>query len=304
MGARFGFSAVPQWRSKGVLGVALAAALLAETFVAAGSAVAAPPAAAPAGQAPSRGANGELQAPDIATAKTIARLQGERVEVIGERTETSSTYALADGTMSTGLAGAPIWMRRGGDGTAAADWAPVDPTLEVAADGTVHPKGHPGDLVLAGEGVPKDGLLLSMHGANGQSVGLQWDGPLPKPRLEGPRAVYPDVQPGVDLVVEATRTGYEQFFVLTRKPGRGQAPDLSLALRAEGLAAGATPDGGVQFTDAAGTVMGSSSTPLAWDASVDDERLGIDTTRQSRSIFYRLERIAIKAHRYGNVRHG
>jgi hypothetical protein len=205
-----------------VLGVALTAALFAETFVAAGVAVAAPPVASPGEQVPA-GAEGALEAPDIASARTIARLQGARVEVIGERTEVSSTWALPDGTMSTGQAAGPIWIRQGdGDGTSSADWKAVDLTLEAAGDGTIQPKGHPNGLVIAGEGLPDDGLLLSMRGGEGQSVGLEWEQALPKPRLEGPRAVYPDVQPGVDLVVEATRTGYEQFFVLTRKPGRGQ----------------------------------------------------------------------------------
>ena len=273
MTVRFGFSAVPKWRSKGVLGVALAAALLGETFVAAGSAVAAPPVTQPAAETPTD-VEGDLQAPDIASARTIARLKGERVEVVGERTESSTTYALPDGSLSTGQAPAPIWMRTGdGDGTTAADWAAVDPTMELGDDGEVRPKGHPADLVLAGEGVPEDGLLLSMKGGDGQSVGLEWNKPLPKPRLEGPRAIYPEVQPGVDLVVEATRTGYEQFFVLTKKPGRGSAPDLSLRVRGEGLQAQATADGGVQFLDASGAMMGSSSTPLVWDAAVDAERL-------------------------------
>ena len=53
---RFGFSPVPKWRSKSVLGVALAAALLAETFVAT-DAVAAPPTVPPGQEkpAPARG---------------------------------------------------------------------------------------------------------------------------------------------------------------------------------------------------------------------------------------------------------
>lgn len=76
MRARTGFSKVVQWRSKGVLGVALAAALLAETFVAAGVAVAGP-VVSPAHQAPTA-AEGPLEAPDVATARTIARLEGEK----------------------------------------------------------------------------------------------------------------------------------------------------------------------------------------------------------------------------------
>lgn len=192
-----------------MLGVALAAALVAETFVASGTASAVP-ATPPVQEEPTRGPNG-LETPDIASARTIARLEGERVEVIGERTESSSTWAMPDGTMTTGQASGPIWLRQGdGDGTSSADWVPVDLTLEAAEDGSIRPKAHPADLVLAGEGAPEGGALVSMAGPSGETVGLQWDQELPAPRLEGPRAVYADVQPGVDLVVEATRTGYEQ----------------------------------------------------------------------------------------------
>ena len=223
MSVRHGFSEVPKWRSRGLLGIALTGALLAELFVATGEALAAP-ATTPTQEEPTRGFDG-LEAPDAASAMTIARLQGERVEVVGARTATSSTWALPDGSFSTGLATGPIWVRQGeGDGTSSADWAPVDLTLEVGEDGTVRPKAHPAELVLAGEGTPEDGLLLSMQRAGGESVGLEWDGPLPAPRLEGPRAVYAEVQPGVDLVVEATRTGYEQFFVLTDRPAAGSCP--------------------------------------------------------------------------------
>lgn len=269
MRVRTGFSPLPRRRFQGTVGVALAAALVAGSVAGAETAQAAP--SAPA--RPAAASAGELTAPNIASARAVARLQGKRVEVIGERTPTSSTFALPDGTMSTGNAGAPIWVRKGGDGTHPGDWAAVDLTLEFGPGESVRPKAHPLDPVLAGGGAPKDGLLVSMHGNAEQSVGLEWSGPLPKPRLEGPRAVYPEARPGVDLVVEATRTGFEQFFVLTRKPSDTDAPDLHLRLRATGLTAAATADGGVQFKDKAGKVMGSSGTPLAWDAGVDAERL-------------------------------
>ncbi|MGY1843128.1 DNRLRE domain-containing protein [Modestobacter sp. SYSU DS0875] len=258
-----------------MLGVAIASALLVETFVVVGHANAAPPAPdAPAQEEPARGPGGGLEAPDAASARTIARLEGEKVEVVGDRTETSTTWALPDGSMSTGLASGPVWIRTGdGDGTSSADWAAVDLTLELADDGTVQPKAHPADLVLAGEGTSDDGLLVSMNRQNGESVGIEWTGSLLAPRLEGPRATYEDVQPGVDLIVEATRTGYEQFFVLTERPQEGEAPDLTLRVRSDGLDAGTTPDGGMQFTDESGNVVAQSGTPLAWDAGVDGERL-------------------------------
>ncbi|UOY03792.1 hypothetical protein [Blastococcus sp. PRF04-17] len=272
MHARSGFSEVPKWRSRGVLGVALTAALLGELLVVSTAASAAPRNEAQEAEA-ARGADGALQAPDAPSARTIARLEGERVEVIGERTESSSTWALPDGSMQTGMAPGPIWVHQGGDGTEAADWAPVDLTLEMAEDGSIRPKAHPADLTLAGEGAPAEGLLVSMEREDGASLGLEWEGELPAPRLEGPRAVYPEVQPGVDLVVDATRTGYEQYFVLTRRPEAGSEPDLDLRLRSEGLTAEAVQDGGVQFREPSGAVVASSGTPLVWDAQVDEQLL-------------------------------
>ncbi|MFL6055201.1 MAG: hypothetical protein ACJ72W_20185 [Actinoallomurus sp.] len=43
----------------------------------------------------------------------------------------------------------------------------------------------------------------------------QWRGGLPKPVLQGHRATYQDAIDGsADLVVEATRTGFEQFVAI------------------------------------------------------------------------------------------
>lgn len=175
--------------------------------------------------------------------------------------------------MSTGQASGPVWVRQGGDGTEAADWAEVDLTLEVADDGSIRPKAHPADVVLAGQGVPESGALVSAASDGGESVDVEWADALPAPRLEGPRATYEDIQPGVDLVLEVTRTGFEQFYVLTERPDEGAAPELGLTLRTEGLAVTEDEDGGVSFTDVSGEVVGTTATPLAWDAAVDGERL-------------------------------
>ncbi|WP_155858948.1 DNRLRE domain-containing protein [Candidatus Blastococcus massiliensis] len=274
MSPRHGFSRVPKWRIKGVLGVALSGALLAEMVLAATGAQAAPAPAPQTQEEAARTSEGVLEAPDIATAKTIARLENERVEVIGERTVTSSTFALPDGTLIAGQAAGPIWVPKdSGDGTSSADWSAVDLTLVAAEDGTIRPKSHVVDLELAGEQGPEEGVLVSMRGAPGETVGLAWEGELPTPTLEGPRAVYRDVEPGLDLVVEATRTGYEQFFVVKERPDADTPLDLSLTVVGDGLTAAPLPDGGVQYTDGAGEVVGSTATPLAWDAAVDEERL-------------------------------
>ena len=94
MRVRHGFSPVPSWRVKAPLGVLVAAAVAAGALSPSTAAQAAPVETHdPQTPTATRGPDG-LQAPDIATAQTVARLEGERVEVTGERTETSTTWAL------------------------------------------------------------------------------------------------------------------------------------------------------------------------------------------------------------------
>lgn len=109
--------------------------------------------------------------------------------------------------------------------------------------------------------------------ATGVVTASGFDGVLPAPRLEGRRAVYADVRPGMDLVVEATSTGFEEFFVLD-DVGAVDAligTELSLAASAEGIVEERV--GGVlAVTGREGQVAASSGTPLMWDAAADTAR--------------------------------
>ncbi|WP_162245583.1 DNRLRE domain-containing protein [Modestobacter sp. Leaf380] len=77
----------------------------------------------------------------------------------------------------------------------------------------------------------------------------------------------------MDLVVQVTRTGFEQFYVLTERPASDDLPELTLEVTAEGLAVTADAESGVAFTAPDGSSVASTSTPTAWDAQVDGERL-------------------------------
>ena len=83
-----------------------------------------------------------------------ARAQGRAVEDVSQRTVESSTFALPDGSWATGVGSGPVWVprmdRTGGDGSAAADWAPVDLTLVAGRDGLVRPRAQVAGLVLSG----------------------------------------------------------------------------------------------------------------------------------------------------------
>jgi hypothetical protein len=98
----------------------------------------------------SRDAQGDLTAPDAVSASVNARLATERVEDLSQRTETSSTFALPDGTWQTAYATGSVWVRRGGDGTSLKDWAAEDSTLSANGDGSYSPLAQVGRVRLSG----------------------------------------------------------------------------------------------------------------------------------------------------------
>ncbi|HET9143025.1 MAG TPA: DNRLRE domain-containing protein, partial [Actinophytocola sp.] len=238
----------------GVTTAALVAGLA--SVVHAPLAVAAAPSSAPTQQA------GPDEAADLSSARVTARLRNRRIEAVSERTEASATWVNPDGSRTTELNVGPVRVRRGDA------WVPVDLTLVKAADGTVRPKAHPRDLVLAGPGgsgsTTRD--LAAVSTTEGQ-VGLQWTGSLPDPVLSGDTATYRDVQPGIDLQVKATRTGFEQFLVLKRKPAKGTK--FTLPVRAAGLTTRTDADGNTDLIGKNGAVVGSVPAAEMWDSRTD-----------------------------------
>ncbi|HBF85303.1 MAG TPA: hypothetical protein DD420_36870 [Streptomyces sp.] len=211
-----------------------------------------------------------------------AKKTGEKVVVTDETTATSYTVANADGTLTTELTSGPERVWRAGK------WRKVDVTLTKDTDGTVRSKEHPHGLRLAGKGGTKATSLKAAQnspardlvtlGSGDGSVTLQWKGALPEPELDGTRARYHDAVPGADVIVEATRTGFEQFVEITEKPAATNFT-YTLPLQAEGMKAKANKDGSVTFTDAeTGDVRATMPAPVMWDAATDD-RSGEHTHR-------------------------
>ncbi|MFM9615823.1 DNRLRE domain-containing protein [Streptomyces niveiscabiei] len=210
-------------------------------------------------------------AADVPSARVAARLAGHRVEALSERTETSTTWANKDGSLTTELAAGPVRFERDGE------WTDVDVTLRESGNG-VEPVAHPEGLRLAGKtGTPATSLKAAQAsaatdlvtlGEGDQQITLQWKGGLPAPRLEGTRAEYVDAVPGADVVVEATRTGFEQFVEIKQRPSSG-AYSYTLPLKAKGLKAKQLADGSVEFTDTKNTRRAVMPAPVMWDASVD-----------------------------------
>ncbi|WP_153022609.1 DNRLRE domain-containing protein [Luteimicrobium xylanilyticum] len=231
----------------------------------------------------SRDPQGDLTAPDTVSASVNARLEGERVEDLSQRTEDSSTFALPDGSWQTSYSTGPVWVRKGGDGTALADWAAQDSTLTKNTDGSFTPAAQVGDIKISGGSKATDGTSVVASFTDpqtGVASQLTYPGDLPAPTVAGPRATYADVQPGVDMVVQVTGTGVEQFFVVKSKPTDPDALNLVTGLAASGNAAtsqgvvakapDATGGGDVaKLVTKKGDTVAAIDSPQMWDATYD-----------------------------------
>ncbi|MFI1106046.1 DNRLRE domain-containing protein [Streptomyces melanogenes] len=210
-------------------------------------------------------------AADIPSARIAARLSRQRVEALSERTETSTTWVNPNGSLTSEVSAGPIRFKEGGQ------WQPVDLELVRKEDGSIAPKGHPQGLRLgAPGGVVARSLAASQDsgrdlvtlGSGDQQITLQWKGGLPKPTLDGTRATYPNAVPGADVVVEATRTGFEQFVTVKERPAQ-RGYSYTLPLKAKGLKAEQQKDGSLLFTDAKGHRQATMPAPVMWDARTD-----------------------------------
>ncbi|MEU0551373.1 RHS repeat-associated core domain-containing protein [Micromonospora sp. NPDC005979] len=205
-----------------------------------------------------------LERPDEAAALATARLTNKKVQITGMTSETSEFWALPNGRVEAEVHLAPVRMRRSGD------WIPVDLAMAAQPDGSVAPKAHPGDLRLSGaRPASSNGELASLETGNGR-MALGWSGRLPVPIIEGAKAKYPEVFPGVDLVVEATRTGVETFLVVKSREAAAHVAQVSMPVTGEGLKSLAREaNGNIKFRDSRGRQIASSAAPEMWDAHVD-----------------------------------
>ncbi|WP_407077604.1 DNRLRE domain-containing protein [Streptomyces sp. SCSIO 30461] len=232
-------------------------------------------AAAPRTQAPAAPKKpAATQAADIPSARVAARLSGKRVEALSERTETSTTWANKDGSLTTELTAGPVRFQ---DDTTVGGWRDVDLDLVSHTDG-VEPKAHPRGLKLAGKRGTRAASLKAAQaskavdlvtlGEGDEQITLQWKGGLPAPKLDGTRAEYVNAVPGADVVVEATRTGFEQFVEIRQKPV-AEGYTYTLPLKTKGLKVKQQTDGSVLFTDKKSKKQAVMPAPVMWDATVD-----------------------------------
>ncbi|MFC3981557.1 RHS repeat-associated core domain-containing protein [Streptosporangium jomthongense] len=197
--------------------------------------------------------------PDRVSAALTARLQGSRVLVTDETTESKLTYANPDSTFTTETVSGIARVRQG------ERWVAVDTTL-IEDNGALRPRAAKAGVEFSAGG--QDRPLARMSQGDKRSFALTWSAPLPKPVVKGNVATYINAAGvGADLVVTALPTGFRHDVVLRERPNG--PVEFKLPVRTEGLRFGMTKKGGLKLTTPKGKVVASAPEPFMYDSSTD-----------------------------------
>lgn len=209
---------------------------------------------------------------DEASASVAAVRQGRRVEVVGLRSASSSTFANPDGTWTLEQSVGPVRVRRG-DG-----WVPTDATLARTRARTFAARATTVAVEVSGGG--RAPLVRVSDGA--REFALTWPSPLPEPVVDGAVATYVDVLPGVDLKVRATDQGFGHEVVVKTPAAVESVARVRFGLSAIGVRVVADSAGNLSAVDGGGAVVFQAPAPLMWDAGSKVERpVGVEVGRDS-----------------------
>ncbi|MGV9942623.1 hypothetical protein [Streptomyces sp. NPDC003401] len=195
-------------------------------------------------------------------ALTEAGETGERVEVVGERSQDTTVYANPDGeTFTLEQSAVPVRVATAGGG-----WRTPDATLVRRSDGSVVPEAAAVDMKFSGGGAD-DPLVRIEKG--GRSLALGWLDALPEPELDGTSALYRDVLKDVDLKVTASAEGFRHVLVV-KTPEAAAQPELEqieYSLQTSELSVVENGSGGYNAVDADGNWVFRAPRAQMWDSA-------------------------------------
>ncbi|MER8230838.1 hypothetical protein [Streptomyces sp. NPDC094049] len=230
-----------------------------------------------------------------AAAAAEAKRTGKEVLVDTATTATEQIWALPNGQMRTQIHALPQRAKN-----ARGQWAPIDNTLrrtEKAGALAVRPvnaavpvrfSGGTADEsranrsyarvpLVTGTANTADTSVLAEVDLDGHTIAYTWPGALPEPVLDGPRALYPEVLPGVDLLLIAREEGGFGQLLIVKTPEAAQRKDLAnvpYGLRSKTAVFRQDAKASrIQVLDKAGREVGTIPTPFAWDSSGLDPEL-------------------------------
>ncbi|NUS16386.1 MAG: hypothetical protein HOY69_34165 [Streptomyces sp.] len=186
--------------------------------------------------APADAGDGDPVLPGLATTGT---------EIVKDRTADTSVFEEPDGTLTARVYSRPVHYQ-----TADGSWQDIDTTLIRRADGRWAENADAPAANFAATG--SDPALVTVGSGDGDQVsfGLQGASAVAA-EPSGSSVTYPGIAASSDLTYEATASGVKETLTL----GSASAPvTWVFPLRLSGLSPRLASDGGVEFTDASGTV--------------------------------------------------
>lgn len=211
-------------------------------------------------------AQGAISAQDEYAALELAAACRSRVEVLSETDEMTQVFANPDGTQTMESYATPQRVRKDGI------WKAIDTELQRGADGRFHPKASGLEVSFSSGG--EEPFVVSM--VDGRRFELSWPEPLASPTVHGDSVTYPEVLPGVDLAVRATRHGFTHVLVVRTAQAAANPALARVRYHVSGeVSLRNTADGGLELVDAAGKVLswGSGSSEM-WDSALDPQMGG------------------------------
>ncbi|WP_143338171.1 DNRLRE domain-containing protein [Demequina sp. NBRC 110054] len=202
-------------------------------------------------------------------AQELAASLDAYVEDMSQRTESERVYAAPDGSWLAEDYLGTEWVQVAGDGDEPNDWAAIDTTLVVDDDGTVRPAVYATAFVLSGGGDTDTVLTRGFEGSD-TALEIAWHGgELPVPELDGARATYEDIAPGVDYVVDLFSSGFEQYFVFDDRDALAAFDGLTLDIEVDNGGIEISDDSTLTIVDESGETLASLPAAYAWDANED-----------------------------------
>ena len=198
-----------------------------------------------------------------AQAQTRAEKTGKAVPIPAATTANSTLTALPDGKFQ--LTDSLMPQRAKVDGA----WQPLDANLSRNADGTLSPKVSSNPVRISDGGT--GALAVMEQGGSSMTLALPAGiSALPKPTLSGATATYPNVLPGVSLIVTVDDTGgfSEVFKIADAQAAVPALADLDFPVRTGGgVKLTADASGNLDATAAGGRTLFSAPIPRMWDSA-------------------------------------
>jgi len=195
-----------------------------------------------------------------------ARETRRPVEILSQRSETAQVFAEPDGNQRAVVSARPTRVRKG------SAWVNAEPGLVVRNDGSLGPEAAAIGLSFSRGG---SGPMVRID-KDGASLSYSWPTPLPPPSIEGKKATYAEVIPGVDLVLSADVEGFSQVLVVknAQAASRPELAELRVATQVSEGTLKLDETGNLTLLATDGTVAFHGGAPQMWDSSGTAETTG------------------------------